>query len=297
MITPYLFRVEISLWRDGRRKPPRKPVFTGKLIKRLLISANPNLMDVFAKTRGVAPKLVHITPLYDENTKIHCLHTITLEEIPEYPKKFVFYVGSVDDGRNVLNGTLRVSSLDMYDTLLNTPNYISFAKTTIRAELQSIEKVEIDKNTENAVKSFGKRGKLSLIFSSPTLLRDPFVSSKYKSFLPSPLTIFSTPVYVLLFIQGKLTANNYRKILLHLHRTIGIPYSYIKTLKTLKIPYRNGSSIPALGGYVNLYMHQDLTMNQTEKTLHILRELIPITLALGVGTSRATEFGHVTLRS
>ncbi|MEM4004774.1 MAG: hypothetical protein QXM43_03965, partial [Desulfurococcaceae archaeon] len=51
------------------------PLFTGKLVKSLLIDVDPNLKEVFKKIQGVEPKLIHITPLYESSKgKIRCIY-------------------------------------------------------------------------------------------------------------------------------------------------------------------------------------------------------------------------------
>lgn len=296
--SPYLFRVEVRLWREWCDKPSRhKPVFTGKIVKRLLLVANPVLAGVFSKLRGATPKLVHITPLYVENGKTRCLHTIRLGQLPEDPRKFVFYVGSVDDGKGVAKGVPKVPPEDMYTALLSLPDAVEFSYCRICADLVSIKEVDVARVADQALQKMEKTGKLPIIFSSPTMLRDPFVSSRYKSFLPSPLTIFSTPAYIYLYMRGTLSLRMYRKALILLNKALGVPYTYLKTVRTVKVPYKKGTAVPALAGYVNLYMRQDTGEKHKKVAEAILKALLPIMLALGTGTSRATGFGHITIKS
>jgi len=54
----YLLEVEVLI-----RSGWRAPLFTGKLVKSILIDANPRLKEAFEKSSGSEPKLIHITPL------------------------------------------------------------------------------------------------------------------------------------------------------------------------------------------------------------------------------------------
>ncbi|MEM1829681.1 MAG: hypothetical protein QXV79_03475, partial [Thermofilaceae archaeon] len=56
--------------------------------------------------------------------------------------------------------------------------------------------------------------------------------------------------------------------------------------------------IPALIGYVNLYLNKHYQDHYTAKgidTKTLLKETFATTLTLGTGTSRATGFGHTTI--
>ncbi|MEM1606480.1 MAG: hypothetical protein QXW41_09570 [Fervidicoccaceae archaeon] len=71
-----------------------------------------------------------------------------------------------------------------------------------------------------------KTGKIRVVFASPTLLRDPFRAGKYKSLTPSPMNIFSTPVYVNLYAEGRLRWGLLVKTLLVIHRLLSEPYLF-----------------------------------------------------------------------
>ncbi|MEM0239687.1 MAG: hypothetical protein QXT00_08700, partial [Ignisphaera sp.] len=56
--------------------------------------------------------------------------------------------------------------------------------------------------------------------------------------------------------------------------------------------------IPALIGYINLYLnkhYQDLYTAKGTNTQTLLEETLATTLTLGIGTSRATGFGHIII--
>jgi len=280
-------------------------LFTGKLVKSLLIDANPRLKEVFAKTSGSQPKLVHVTPLYQEvGGKVRCLYSYAVgsedggrggrgvARVTIGRGTYRFYVGFVDGD---VYGALGFDEL--YNTLLNISGRHRFGNHDVVTELQSVGVVDAKLHARRAVEGLVSGGwKLRLVFSSPTLLRDPLRASKYKSLVPTPINIFSTPVYILHYLKGKLTARNVMKTLLILHRLLNEPYSYLRTVSTRWVVYERGRNpIPALVGYVNLYLNSSYYEQYAKRyeVEELLEKVLTVTSVLGTGTSRASGFGHV----
>ncbi|MEM0368929.1 MAG: CRISPR system precrRNA processing endoribonuclease RAMP protein Cas6 [Desulfurococcaceae archaeon] len=297
----YLFKAVITLREvDEELRSETKPglgeFFTGKLVKSLLIDGNPKLKPFFKKSSGSAPKLIHVTPLYVEkfvNGKIRlkCIHTFRNKV---FFNKFSFYVGFIDiDAKNS-------PSIDnVYNALLNISGRHRFTTRVFDVELVSAESIDVEEEAIRAVESLMEIGKIRLVFSSPTLLRDPFRSGKYKSLTPTPINIFSTPVYVNLYITRKLNQKLFIKTLVVIHRLLSEPYSIHRTTKIVHVKYEEGKNpIPTLIGYVNLYFNKHYQNQYTAKgidTKTLLKETFATTLTLGTGTSRATGFGHITI--
>ncbi len=304
MLTPHLLSANVHL--DTRLNDV---VFTGKIVKSLLIDTNPRLKEVFAKTAGVPPKHVHITPLYrEEGERVRCLYSHAVEDYRGHSgggwrvEKVVlenglyrFYTGFVEGDAP---GTLRFE--DVYNTLLNISGTHRFSEHVIKAELASISVVDVASLARSAVRELVEgSGRVRIVFASPTLLRDPLRTSKHKSLVPTPLNIFSTPVYILHHLSGKgLERGRVVKTLLALHRLLNEPHSYLKTVMRKWIVYeKHKNPIPALIGYVNLHLNETY-FEQYSKISNIeemLEKTLTITTALGTGTSRATGFGHVTI--
>jgi len=300
---PYLLDITIYI------KANIKDIFfTGKLIKSLLIDANPKLKSLFKKSRGALPKLIHISPLYETNNgKFQCVYSYAIMDTKGNKIKgirsvtikdgiYKFYVGFVES--NVINTAVDFETI--YNTLLNMRGKHKFKKYVINVELLSIDIIDVYNNTEYLVKKFLKNMKLKIIFSSPTLLRDPLRTSKQKSLIPTPINLFSTPLYINLFLEGKLRRRIFMKTLLMLHRIINEPYSIYRTVKIKWILYdREKQPIPTLTGYVNFYLNKDYyeyysLKYDIEKNL---RNIFLTLSALGTGTSRATGFGHILVKN
>ncbi|MEM1696122.1 MAG: CRISPR system precrRNA processing endoribonuclease RAMP protein Cas6 [Desulfurococcaceae archaeon] len=295
----YAFRVVVALTSNSRGgNPGSKHVFTGKLVKSLLIDGNPRLKPFFEKTMGSAPKLVHVSPLYvekveDGRLRVKCLHTV--EHALSF-NRHVFYVGFAETETGV-----SPSLDDVYEALLNLSGRHRFASWFFNAELVSAELVDVEKEADKAVEHLVKSGKIRVVFASPTLLRDPFRAGKYKSLVPTVMNIFSTPVYVNLYTEGRLSWRNYVKTLLVIHRLLSEPYSVHSTTRVVHVKYEeNKKPTPALIGYVNLYLNKHYHDHYTTRGVnpqHLLREAFATMLTLGTGTSRATGFGHTTITS
>lgn len=265
-------------------------VFTGKLVKSLLIDGNPALRRFFEKTAGAAPKLVHVTPLYVESSKVRCVHYFgdVTGNI-----RYAFYVGFIEADNY---DSPRFD--DVYRALVNVNGRHRFRDSHLDVELLSVESIDVNRASERVVSDLLRTGKVRVVFASPTLLRDPFRRGKHKSLVPTPMNIFSTPVYVNLYLSGRLRQRLFIKALLVLHRLLNEPHSAFRTTRIIKVKYDDGKNpIPALIGYVNLYLNRSYHEHYATKGLSVeslLRETLTTMLTVGTGTSRATGFGHIT---
>ncbi|MEM0318317.1 MAG: hypothetical protein QXO97_10055, partial [Candidatus Nezhaarchaeales archaeon] len=96
-----------------------------------------------------------------------------------------------------------------------------------------------------------QKGGLKLMFSSPTMLRDPLrTSGRFKTLLPSPFNVFAAPVYTILYTRGLCSVRRLRTELLRLHRLFNETYSVLGGLK-IRWVYYSKRPEPALIGYVN----------------------------------------------
>ena len=281
-------------------------LFTGKLVKSLLIDANPKLKEVFARSSGTVPKLIHISPLYQEvDGKVRCLYSYILEEKSGQKRvektviragSYRLYVGFVECGGS---GCLRFD--EIYNTLLDISGIHKFSNHSIRAELVSVSVVDVTVHVRSVVKELlAGSGKIRVVFSSPTLLRDPLRTSKHKSLVPTPINIFSTPTYILYYLAGTLRTRSVMRTLLILHRLLNEPYSYIKTAGIRHIIYDKGENpIPTLIGYVNLYLNKTYYERYSKiyEVEKLLENVFTTMLALGIGTSRSAGFGHTVVET
>ena len=313
MISYYLLNVCVSIKSDWNR-----PLFTGKLVKSLLIDAEPRFKPLFEKSRGLPPKLVHITPLYEDNGggRVRCVYSsakvdtlngrvLGVERV-RVDGVYRFYVGFVEiDGGGVKQ--LKKTERDgvgvgfdlVYNALLNIGGRHVFKGCVFDVELISIQVEDVYKVVHGVIEGLEKGlDKLKIVFASPTLLRDPLRSSKHKSLVPTPMNIFSTPVYIYLYLVGRLKSKTFYRLLVMMHKIFSEPYSLYSTTRIKWVVYgEDKKPIPALTGYVNLHVNRSYYDEYARRyNMEELLENILSTLAtLGTGTSRATGFGHISI--
>ena len=279
-VNPYLLQVRVELQVEQRTRKRKEKYFTAKLVKRLLISADRSFEHVFAPTRGAKPKLVHVTPLYtEENGRIKTA-TYTMQLMNN---SYHFYLGAIED------------ELDIYKamaTLEAIPEQVEFSGTIYRITRIEIDTVDVYTAARAALRTARSQKRFKLVFASPTIFRDPLTSLKHKTLVPSTMNIFSTPVYIKLYLSGQLRQATLMKTLLRLHRAITIPPTFWQTLRKKDLYYEPHRRVPTLIGYVNL--HYNPENDQAETALDILNEILPIMLSLGTGVGRAAGLGHIT---
>jgi len=286
-----LLEVEIHIDSDWNA-----PLFTGRLVKSLIIDGNSELKPVFAKTSGDMPKPVHISPLYKVNgNRVECVYSYAdYDQIRGVVRKihsvrisgrYRFYIGFIDS----VDGLEKKFSI----SLNNIGGKHMFQGHIFDVDLVTIRVIDVDRIAERVFDSAVRSGKMKVVFSSPTLLRDPFRSQKHKSLMPTAMNIFSTPLYIYMKLSGK-SRKEYLRTLIAIHRTFSEAHSIYNTVHKKWIIYRDiDKPIPTITGYINLYINTELVKRYNiEQTL--IQTITTIT-TLGTGTSRATGFGHITL--
>ncbi|MEM1528026.1 MAG: CRISPR system precrRNA processing endoribonuclease RAMP protein Cas6 [Zestosphaera sp.] len=273
-------------------------VFTGKLVKSLVIDGNPLLKSFFEKVSGSAPKLIHVSPLYIERVingrkQVKCIHRYG-DVYSNRTAKYCFYVGLVES--SVVRSP---TSDEVYRALLDLSGCHQFRTHVLHVELLSVEAMDVAREARKVMSYLNTLGKVKVVFSSPTLLRDPFRGGKHKSLIPTPINMFSTPVYINLFLTGKFRQRTLTRMLITLHRLLNEPYSIYKTVRVMLVKYHEDKNpIPALIGYVNLFLNRHYYEQYVSRGIDLgvlLEETFSTMLTLGTGTSRATGFGHITI--
>jgi hypothetical protein len=152
------------------------PLFTGKLVKSFLIDTNPRFKELFRKIRGVEPKLIHITPLYELNGgKVRCLYSFVEFDNNHKVKRlskvsingiYNFYIGFADGlSYSYLNFD------DVYNTLLNISGTHKFSNYDFAVELVSVNVINVEEIASNVTHNLFKKNIMRVIFSSPTMFR------------------------------------------------------------------------------------------------------------------------------
>ncbi|MEM4847488.1 MAG: CRISPR system precrRNA processing endoribonuclease RAMP protein Cas6 [Thermosphaera sp.] len=277
-------------------------LFTGKLVKSILIRAYPQLRDVFKPSEGSTPKLVHVTPLYaSRGDSVKCIYSyvvckpmllVKCEGPPKHIElngDYYFYFG------------FHETIAEMTHLLSNIMNYgecFEFMNQRICVETKELNVYDPHALGLRLVDNVLQEGGLKVKFSSPTMLRDPLrTSGKYKTLLPSPFNVFAAPVYIILYTKGLFSVRRLRTELLRLHRLFNETYSALGGLRVRWVYYGRRPE-PALVGYVNYRVNYEYLdfLRQKLNVEEWLGEVFAYALALGVGAGRATGFGHVEIK-
>ena len=279
-------------------------LFSGKLVKTILTRSIPRLEEFFRPTMGSTPKLLHISPLYrvKNNREVECVYSYAVcRKTSAYVKcidalkpvtlngRYYFYIGFHQSVENVT---------DVLNALLNYNECFEFMNQKVCAEVVEIEAWNAVELGKNLVARVMNSGGLKLVFASPTMLRDPLrIGGKYKTYLPTPETVFATPVYAKQIAEGEYAIKKFRSELLRLRRLFHETYSVLKSVM-VKWVYYGGRPEPALVGYVNYRVNFEYFdfLKQGLNVEDWLGEIFAYMLALGVGAGRAAGFGHVELK-
>ncbi|MEM0000498.1 MAG: CRISPR system precrRNA processing endoribonuclease RAMP protein Cas6 [Desulfurococcaceae archaeon] len=187
---------------------------------------------------------------------------------------------------------------DVVQALANYADCFEFMDKRICVKVLGIEFLDAYEFGLNIAKKALESGGIKVIFSSPTMLRDPLrTSGRFKTLLPSPFNVFAAPVYTILYTRGLCSVRRLRTELLRLHRLFNETYSALGGVKVRWVYYGRRPE-PALVGYVNYRVNFEYFdfLKQGLNVEDWLGEIFAYMLALGVGAGRAAGFGHVELK-
>ncbi|MEM4562070.1 MAG: CRISPR system precrRNA processing endoribonuclease RAMP protein Cas6 [Desulfurococcaceae archaeon] len=278
--------------------------YTAKLAKTILVNIVPGLLEHFKPSTGPEPKLVHVSPLYvnSRDGKTRCIYSYApcrnneLVKCTEPPKPVViegtyhFYFGF--HTKVLTPGELLSKVAERGSMCFN------FMSQKACVEIVSVEVLNESTRSKELARRVLESGSMKMVFSSPTMLRDPLrTSGKYKTLLPSPFNVFAAPVYIILYTKGLFSVRRLRTELLRLHRLFNETYSALGGLRVRWVYYGRRPE-PALVGYVNYRVNYEYLdfLRQKLNVEQWLGEVFAYALALGVGAGRATGFGHVEIK-
>lgn len=280
-------------------------LYTGKLVKTIFINACPATKRLFEPLMGSAPKLLHLSPLYRvrEDGKVECLYSYAL--CRDMRKPIIRCHGpprpvSLDGGYFFYFGfhSSLMDPFEFVNAIANHSSCFEFMNQRVCVDVREVEIYDPIEISRDIVSSVLKHGGLKVVFSSPTMLRDPLrTGGKFKTFLPTPDNVFASPLYVALYAQGKLTLGRFRKELLRVRRLFNETYSVLSSVKIRWIYYSSRPE-PALVGFVNYRLNNDYLefLKQKVNPDEWLIDIISHAITLGVGAGRATGFGHVFIK-
>lgn len=267
------------------RDSVKLPVFTGKFVKSFLIEANPKLKIIF-ETR-VQPKPLAVSTLYRLINgkkvflwKIAGTNTVFITIAGE---KLFFNIGCSEDVLSIVLDTLTSigsSGVELFNTKWFLEE-IEFMYYNLPFRDEESVPDEFKLNNKKSIK---------IMFRTPALLLDPFKKSKRRRFLPTPGNVFSYNIGDLLRIERN---QEYFNTIILIEAVLNETYNVLKTAKPIKYIYEN-KELPGLTGYVKYMIDWNL-LNATDSKL-FLENIIIHASVMGIGSSRANGFGHVTIK-
>ena len=275
----------------------RKPIiyrdFTGKLVKTMLIIGNPSLEKLFAPTRGRPAKRIHVTPLYRfVNGKIKSIYPKSFNSVKHVKpivldpnSEYFFYIGASMDYLPLIEQSLLTLSSGVDIPVRNNLGKPLSIRLTSFDRIDSFEQILKLNTHENFA--------IKIRFMSPTLIKDPFNLIKYRRFLFSPGMLFSVNIGDLLDYNIR----RYRRWVYRLDRIMHETHCALENIRRVWYLYE-GRFLPAIVGYTKYYVVlEDFPIELRELIGSFLRNLFIHAAVLGVGTGRASGFGHVKIEA
>jgi CRISPR/Cas system endoribonuclease Cas6 (RAMP superfamily) len=276
-------------------------MYSGKLVKTLVLSRLPDLQSHFQPSSSNTPKLVHVSPLLREiNGRVKAVYTghtcrrIELAKCINGPFKPIVLDGVYSFYFGFLNSVADPSKV--LEALIGLNGELEFMNQRIRVQVERVGFINPHLEASRILGEVIKQGGLKVVFASPTMLRDPFRGGRFKTFIPTPINVFSTPVFLYLAQRELYKVGRFIKLLRFIHRVFNETYS---TLKTVRLTWFNYGKRPEPGiiGYVKYVVNKDYyeEYNKRINLNQLLEDLLALLIALGTGTGRASGLGHVFL--
>lgn len=253
--------------------------FTGKFVKSLLITANPELEKIFEDKKYPSPKPLRITPLLEGKN-----------EVPVYPK----VINSTKPKENpspISVGGIYSIYLG-YGQSLEPQISLTISKLLSGVELEygskvSVRLLEYERIEQEVPDSFNS---VKIYFISPAIFVDPFrkfsqiEKGREKRFIPFPPIIFSVNVY-------DLFKDKYKRNIIRLSYALVESHTILNTVSRVWY-YYDGKWLPGVIGYAKFFMRKNLQKH----TKMAIREILQNAIEMGVGSGRAAGFGFIKMK-
>ncbi len=259
------------------------PPFTGKVIKSLLIKANPAIEEIFSGR--YTPKPIHVSTLIrirDNGRYMYLWKKYGPEQDISMRlgigQTAMFHIGFTEDvSHKVIDALMNLDGVELFNARWNVIEY-------------EVEKINLPTTDIPRQYSLDDAIAIKVEFRTPTLFLDPYKPSRYKRFLPLPGIVFSYNVGDLLRMER---GSDYIETINLLNALLNETYSALETVKPIMYIYE-GKGYPAVIGYIKYMIDWDLV--EKTKAQKLLENILVHASIMGIGTSRANGFGHVTIK-
>ncbi len=259
------------------------PPFTGKAVKSMLIKANPSLTMIFESEMNPKPIRISTMARSDDGV-VHYLWKIagknnSISMRLAMGERAWFYVGFTGDVSHAI-----------IDALNNIDGITLFG---VRWRLVEYSMETYWLPTDNPPPEFriDDAQAVKVEIRTPALLLDPYKESVYRRFLPLPGIVFSYNVGDLLRMKR---GRDYILMVDSITMAMNETYSILNTVKAVKYVYGQ-KILPGLIGYAK-YMIDKNILEQYQGLKLFIENLLIHAHVMGIGTSRANGFGHVTIK-
>ncbi len=258
------------------------PPFTGKVVKSLLIKANPTMEEIFGGKYH--PKPIHVSTLVRVDggrrtylwKKAGGKKEITMRL--GIGQEALFYIGFTEDvAHKVFDAIASIDGVEVFHAKWALVEY-------------SIEAIKLPTEEPPAEYSLDNAEAIVVEFRTPVLLLDPYKESRFKRFLPLPGITFSYNIGDLLRMER---SREYMETVDLVNALLNETYSALETVKSVMYIYE-GRQYPGLIGYIKYMIDWDIVGKTGAKTF--LENILVHASIMGIGTSRANGFGHTTIK-
>ena len=257
------------------------PPFTGKVVKSLLIRGFGGLEDVFSG--GFNPKPIHVSPLYYRGRWLWKRGSSGRPISLKCGSDPIFYVGFREDvADSVFDSVMGINNIELFN-----------AKWSILSI--DVEKYELP--VRNSTLDFDRYDRIIVEFNSPAILVDPYKASPSNPrYLPLAGVLFSYNIGDLLRMhrrEHRWEAKYWVTVdivnaALHEHRRI------LNYIKSIEYNY-DGKIGVGVGGKAMYYVVRRI-LREWSWVRQLLESILIHAKVMGVGSSRANGFGHISVR-
>lgn len=260
--------------------------YTGKFVKTMLMTANPELQGVFASGNQLTPKPIRITPLLEENVERPVYSRVVITRFGESsgkPKQEPKPI-SVGGVYNVYIG---------YRESLESQVGLIISKLTSGVEFDygsrvKVKLIEYERINILVPEDFGS---VSVYFVTPAVFVDPFAkislaesSDRARRFIPHPAVVFSVNVY-------DVFRDEYVRNIARLSYSLVESHTVLNTV-TKTWYYYDGEWLPGVIGYAKYFLRR----NVPERARKAIKEILRDAMEMGVGSGRAAGFGFTKIK-
>jgi len=257
------------------------PPFTGKAVKSLLMKANPGLQVVFEPSaQTYSPKPIKVTP-FTPDDKVYMWVKLGSNKVMKAKagETLYFYIGFKEHIAHLVFQALEklIDGVELFNAEWRLTEFTEVIKAEIPSESPLID--------------LTKAQTVTVELKTPAKLIDPYKKTPYGRFLPVAGFLFAYNIGDIVS-SNKKREKEYWHLINVANAVLQETHSALETVKRVFYIYR-GKPLPGLFGYIKYRINQDIL---TPEANILLSNTILHAQIMGIGSGRATGFGHVKIK-